>query len=109
MTFANGNPVISGIGLSDVGRRLGRDGLDLLVDATLLAIADAGLTPDDIDGVASYPGPVAAEAGFEGASTHELKDTLGLRTRWFMSGHETPGQLGGRAICRRWRADLAPR
>ena len=42
--------IISGIGQSDVGRRLGRSELDLTVDASLAAIADAGLTRDDIDG-----------------------------------------------------------
>ena len=35
--------IISGIGQSDVGRRLGRTGLDLTIDAALEAIADAGL------------------------------------------------------------------
>jgi hypothetical protein len=48
--------IISGIGQSDVGRRLGRTGLDLTIDAALEAIADAGLTTDDIDGIATYPG-----------------------------------------------------
>ena len=52
--------VISGIGQSDIGRRLYRTGLDLTVDAALAAIADAGLTRDDIDGVATYPGNMDA-------------------------------------------------
>ena len=45
--------VISGIGQSDVGRRLHRSGLDLTIEATELAVADAGLTLDDIDGVST--------------------------------------------------------
>jgi acetyl-CoA acetyltransferase len=94
MTFADGRAVISGIGQSAVGRRLGRYGIDLAVEAVLLAVEDAGLGIDDIDGVASYPGPVMAEAGFAGAGTHDVRDTLGIRTRWFNSGLETPGQLG---------------
>ena len=48
--------IISGIGQSDVGRRLGRSDLDLTVEAALAAIADAGLTRDDIDGLSTYPG-----------------------------------------------------
>jgi acetyl-CoA acetyltransferase len=92
--FADGKAVISGMGQSDVGRRLGRDGIDLAVEGTRLAIEDAGLSVDDIDGVASYPGPVQAEAGFAGAGTHDVRDALGIRTRWFTSGLETPGQLG---------------
>ena len=47
--------LISGIGQSQVGRRLGRSALSLTVDAALEAIADAGLTTADIDGV--RPGP----------------------------------------------------
>ncbi len=50
--------VISGIGQSAVGRRLGRDELDLTIEAALAAIADAGLTVADIDGLATYPGSV---------------------------------------------------
>ena len=38
------------------GRRLGRGDLDLTIDAALAAIADAGLTVADIDGLATYPG-----------------------------------------------------
>ncbi len=47
--------IISGIGQSDVGRRLGRSDLDLTVEAGLAAIADAGLTRDDIDGLTTPP------------------------------------------------------
>ena len=94
MTFVDDRVVITGIGQSDVGRRLGRTGLDLAIDAALDAIADAGLTPDDIDGVASYPGNVPAEGGFVGALSHDIRDALGLKTTWVISGAETPGQIG---------------
>ena len=50
---------ISGIGQSDVGRRLGRDPLELTLDACCAAIADAGLTRREIDGLATYPGAMA--------------------------------------------------
>ena len=43
--------IISGIGQSDIGRRLGRDPLQLTVDACLAAVEDAGLTLADIDGL----------------------------------------------------------
>jgi acetyl-CoA acetyltransferase len=45
---------ITGIGQSDVGRRLGRDPLALTLDACLAAIVDAGLTTRDIDGLSTY-------------------------------------------------------
>jgi len=53
MTDFERRSVISGIGQSEVGRRLGRSGLDLTLDAALEAIADAGLEPSDIDGRAT--------------------------------------------------------
>jgi acetyl-CoA acetyltransferase len=94
MTFVENRAVISGVGQSAIGRRLGRTGLGLGVEACLNAIADAGLSPDQIDGVASYPGPVGAEGGFVGASTHDIRNALGLRTSWHTSGVETAGQIG---------------
>ena len=86
--------VISGIGQSEIGRRIGRSGIDLALEAAERAVAHAGLTFDDIDGVASYPGPVQAEGGFVGATTHDVRDAFGLRTRWHVSGVETSGQIG---------------
>jgi acetyl-CoA acetyltransferase len=94
MTFADDKVVISGVGQSAVGRKLGRSGLDLAIDAAFEAIAHAGLEVSDIDGIASYPGPVPAEGGFVGATTHEVRDALGLDTTWVVSSSETPGQIG---------------
>ncbi len=48
--------VLSGVGRSKLGRRLMVDPLSLTVDACLAAVADAGLTLDDIDGLSTYPG-----------------------------------------------------
>jgi acetyl-CoA acetyltransferase len=89
-----GRAVLTGAGKSQVGRRLGRSGLELTVEACLRAIGHAGLTPDQIDGVASYPGPGVPDRGFSGASVQELRGALGLRSRWYMSGMETAGQIG---------------
>ena len=85
---------ITGVGISAVGRRLGRDGLDLTIDACLAAIADAGLNPDDINGVASYPGAYFPAPGFNGTSTNALRDALNLRCNWYLGAFETAGQLG---------------
>ncbi len=85
---------ITGIGQSAVGRRLGRSGLDLTLDACLAAIADAGLTRHDIDGLATYPGLGIGTAGFAGAGLVEVQDALRLDLDWFAGGHEAPGQLG---------------
>ncbi len=49
-------PSCRGVGRSQIGRRLMVDPLSLTVDACLAAVADAGLTLDDIDGLSTYPG-----------------------------------------------------
>jgi acetyl-CoA acetyltransferase len=87
--------IISGIGQSAVGRRLGRSDLDLTVEACLEAIADAGLTREDIDGLASYPGGgLALPQGFAGPGTPEVQDALRLQLSWHGAGLEGPAQLG---------------
>jgi acetyl-CoA acetyltransferase len=85
--------VISGIGQSAIGRRLGRVDLDLTVEACLQAVADAGLTRDDIDGLATYPGMGAGTAGFAGPTTPDVQDALRLRLNWHDGGGEGPGQM----------------
>jgi acetyl-CoA acetyltransferase len=86
---------VSGIGQSDVGRRLYRSGLDLTLDACLEAIADAGLTTADIDGIATYPGAMDVPPGFSGGvGVTDVQDALRLELDWYMGGIESPGQLG---------------
>ena len=86
--------VISGIGLSDVGRRLQRDPWALTAQAALRAIADAGLSPDDIDGVSTYPGGVYPSPGLSGAGLWDVRRMLGLDLRWLSGGSEVAGQIG---------------
>jgi len=86
--------VVSGVGQSQVGRRIDRDPLDLTVEASLRAIEHAGLTRDDIDGIATYPGNMDTPAGFSGVGVSELHDALRLNLNWFHGGLESPGQLG---------------
>jgi acetyl-CoA acetyltransferase len=93
VTAAEQRAVISGIGQSAVGRRLGRDGLSLTIDAALEAIGDAGLTVADIDGLASYPGGIAGYPGFSGPGTPAVQDALRLQLNWHSGGLEGPGQL----------------
>jgi acetyl-CoA acetyltransferase len=85
---------ISGIGQSDIGRRLHRDPLELTLDACLAAIEDAGLTVEEIDGLSTYPGPMDGAPGITGAGAVEVHDALRLQLDWFDSGIETSGQLG---------------
>ena len=85
---------ITGVGQSEIGRRLHRDPLELTLDGCLAAIADAGLTTADIDGLSTYPGPMATPPGFSGAGAYEVMDALRLNCGWYGSGIETSGQLG---------------
>ena len=87
--------IISGIGQSAIGRRLGRSATDLTVESALNAIADAGLTREDIDGVTTYPGGDAfASHGYGGPSPYTVLEALRLQPTWFSGSHELPGQLG---------------
>lgn len=86
--------IISGIGQSAIGRRLGRDALELTAEACLAAVADAGLTPADIDGLTTYPGASQPGLGFSGASLRDIHDALGIKPNWVAGGVESPGQLG---------------
>jgi acetyl-CoA acetyltransferase len=86
--------VISGAGQSDIGRRLHRDPLELTVDACRAAIADAGLTTADIDGISTYPGPMDTPPGFSGAGVTDVQEALRLNLSWYGGGLELPSQLG---------------
>jgi len=90
----SGKVVISGVGQSAVGRRLGRTGLDLAVDACLAAIADAGLGVADIDGLSTFPGLQSTPPGYSEVGAQELLTALGLRLSWYNGGAETSAQLG---------------
>ena len=74
--------IISGLGISRVGRRTGIPGLELTLDAARHAIADAGLNPSDIDGIATLGdvprAEVTAGLGIEAANQSSGFDTGGV-------------------------------
>lgn len=84
---------ISGIGSSRIGRRLMVPPLSLTVEACEQAVTDAGLTIDDIDGLATYPG-AGAYGGFAEGGVTALEAALGLRPTWHHGGGETFGPGG---------------
>jgi acetyl-CoA acetyltransferase len=92
--IAERRAVISGVGQSQIGRRIYRDPLELTVEAVLRAIEDAGLDRSDIDGIATYPGNMDVPPGFSGVGVVELQEALRLELSWFSGGLESPGQLG---------------
>jgi acetyl-CoA acetyltransferase len=80
--------LVSGIGQSAVGRRLGRAALDLTLDAVFAALADAGLDRRDIDGLACWPGYTPAMPSFSPVSITEVKEALRLELNWYTAGGE---------------------
>ncbi|AYJ50335.1 thiolase C-terminal domain-containing protein [Rhodococcus sp. P1Y] len=84
---------ISGIGASTMGRRLMVDPLSLTIEACERAVADAGLTLDDIDGLSTYPGGSADSGHSEGGVT-ALESVLRIRPTWHNGAGETPGPGG---------------
>jgi acetyl-CoA acetyltransferase len=75
--------IISGIGISRIGRRTGFPHLDLTVESSQAAIADAGLTPADIDGMASLGDTPLGQAS----------RALGIEPKYRGGGFDTGGLL----------------
>ena len=88
------NCAITGIGQSEVSRGATKSALELTVDAALEAIADAGLTRADIDGLATWPGSMDVNTGFSPVGAPGLQDALRLKLGWYCGGMEMPGQYG---------------
>ena len=75
--------IISGIGISRIGRRLEASGLELTVEAGLAAIADAGLEAADIDGLSTMGD----------TPVHEAAHALGVSPAYQGGGFGTGGLL----------------
>ena len=84
--------VLSGIGRSQIGRRLMVDPLSLSVDACLAAVEDAGLGLDDIDGLSTYPGMIGRGMSEGGATA--VEEALRLHPTWINGGGDLPGPGG---------------
>lgn len=61
MSFSEKDTIVSGLGISRIGRKTGIPGLELTMEAVREAIADAGLTPDDIDGFSTFGDTLPSE------------------------------------------------
>ncbi|NDZ97429.1 3-ketoacyl-CoA thiolase [Streptomyces sp. SID6673] len=85
--------ILSGIGASEIGRRLMREPLALTIEACERAVADAGLTFDEIDGLSTYPsgGP---EGGYSEGGITALESALRIQPTWYNGGGETFGPGG---------------
>jgi len=88
------NVAITGIGMSQLGRRLMRPPLALAVEACLAAVADAGLELEDIDGLSTYPGSGLTAGGHSEGGVTAVEEALRIRPTWHNGALETPGQTG---------------
>ena len=84
--------VLSGVGRSALGRRLMVNPLSLTVDACRAAVADAGLTMADIDGLSTYPGGIGM--GMSEGGVTAVEEALRLHPVWINGGGELPGPGG---------------
>ena len=77
------NAVISGIGISRIGRRTAIPALELTIESCAKAVEDAGLTLDQIDGLTSLGDTPPAEA----------RAAMGIQARYQGGGFDTGGLL----------------
>jgi acetyl-CoA acetyltransferase/uncharacterized OB-fold protein len=84
---------LTGVGMSRIGRKLMLDPLSLTLEACRAAVADAGLTLADIDGLSTYPAG-SAEGGYSEGGLTAVESALGLHPAWHNGAPETPGANG---------------
>src|ERR1700753_664279 len=83
MTYLEKNAILSGVGISRIGRRTGIPGRELTMEGVRAAIEDAGLAASDVDGIAPL-GDTPAE---------EVNAELGIAAADCGSGFGTGGLL----------------
>ena len=74
VTASNGPVAVVGLGMTQMTRRYVKSSTALAVEAVQLALDDAGLVKEDLDGLVTHPGAAGVDAGW--AEPHV---TLGLR------------------------------
>jgi acetyl-CoA acetyltransferase/uncharacterized OB-fold protein len=84
---------LTGIGISQIGRRLMVPPLSLTVQACQAAVVDAGLDIADIDGLSTYPGG-GDMGGFSEGGITKLEAALGIRPTFHNGAMETFGPSG---------------
>jgi acetyl-CoA acetyltransferase len=92
--MASSEAYITGVGQSQIGQKLTRHPLLLTLDALKEALDEAGLTIDQIDGVATYPGRMAGYLGFSPVGADDVIEAYGVKAKWRLGGMELSAQLG---------------
>jgi acetyl-CoA acetyltransferase len=83
VSYFEKDAIISGLGISRIGRRTGIPGLELTLEAARAAIEDAGLTANDIDGIGTLGDTPPAD----------VMDALGIEATDRTLGFDTAGVL----------------
>src|SRR3954452_15301983 len=83
VSYFEKDAIISGLGISRIGRRMGFPGLELTLEAARAAIEDAGLTANDIDGIGTLGDTPPTE----------VVDALGIQATDQTLGFDTGGVL----------------
>lgn len=87
-----GQVAIAGVGYSEIARDTGRSEGSLAVEACRAALADAGLSIEDVDGISVWPDRTTSV--FEGPSIAYVHRALGLKdTSFWQAFGSGPGQL----------------
>ena len=98
---------LTGVGMSTIGRKLMVAPLSLTVEAIRRAVADAGLSIDEIDGLSTYPASAPKAAMPKAASVQSNRSWASspLGTTVGMRPQAPPVPLSW--PCWRWRPDYA--
>jgi len=86
---------IVGLGITPQGKVYGNSALGFAVDAISLALADAGLTRDDVDGILLNPGLTWRDMGM---GSFQLQQALGLRDLRLQATMNLGGATAGAMI-----------
>jgi acetyl-CoA acetyltransferase len=96
MSYFEKDAIISGLGISRIGRRTGIPGVELTLEAARAAIEDAGLTAGDIDGISTFGDTPSTEV-VDALENQATDQTLGFGT----GGVLTPVMSAFRSVSER--------
>ncbi|MEO5586786.1 MAG: thiolase family protein [Novosphingobium sp.] len=85
---------ITGAAQSEVGRPSTRSALQLTLDACHAAVAQAGLTMDQIDGIGTYLGKMPGGGGIGPVGTAETAFALGIKPHYVITSGDGHSHLG---------------
>src|SRR3954452_11176304 len=86
-----GGAAIVGLGITETGKVYGRSAADFAADAVRLAVADAGLTLDDVDGL-------IVSGGLSGGVDIRLARHLGLHDLGILTHIAQAGSTAGAQV-----------